>query len=269
VVTLLNKFRALESVLQSPALPHLHRLVLGNLICHASGRGVAWPSVARLAEHAGATERGVRGALGKLAAAGLIRRETRRGRGRFNVYCIVWTAVLALRENRKNRKPVSGFAVVKTGNQLPENRKPVSAKTGSQFPIEPIKGISERTDTHTERIVTVAPSGGTRQDSEVCVSQDHEKIFERIYERHAKKDGRVLAEKAWAERLSEFPDDQHCEVASRIEGQHRRWVEYQEGEGTEPRYWPALHRWLREKRDLDNIPEPYDPFAHPYDPSKE
>jgi len=123
--------------------------------------------------------------------------------------------------------------------------------------------------THTDCIVTVTPSGGTRQSSEVCVSEDHLEKFERIYERHAKKDGRILAEQAWAERLSEFPDSQHSEAAARIDKRHEAWVEHVSAEGIEPRYWPALHRWLREKRDLDKIPEPEDPFGRLYDESKE
>jgi len=269
-VTLLDKLQAIEGALRATALPCLHRVVLGNLICRAGKNGAAWPSVGRLAQDVGASERGVRGALANLAAAGLIRRETRRGRGKFNVYCIVWTGVLALRENRQNRKPHAGFAVVKTGNQVPQNRKPGAAKTGNQVPIEPIKGIyTEKNNRHTERIVTVTPSGGTGQHSEVCVSEDHLKRFERIYERHAKKDGRVLAEQAWAERLSEFPDAEHSDVAARIEERHKAWTGHQETEGVEPRYWPALHRWLRDKRDLDDIPEPEDPFGRLYDESKE
>ncbi len=125
-------------------------------------------------------------------------------------------------------------------------------------------------ETHTlDRSVTVTPSGGTGQSSEVCVSQSHLERFERIYNRHAKKDGRIMAEQAWAERLSEFPDSQHSEVAARIDERHRAWVEHMSAEGIEPRYWPALHRWLREKRDLDKIPEPEDPFGRLYDESRE
>lgn len=99
--------------------------------------------------------------------------------------------------------------------------------------------------------------------------QDHAEIFELIYARHQRKDGRILAEQAWAQRLSELPNDRITEEAQRIDERHRRWCEYQIAQGTEPRFWPALNRWLLDRRDLDDIPAADDPMAVTYDESRE
>lgn len=84
--------------------------------------------------------------------------------------------------------------------------------------------------------------------------RDPESVFDRMYSRHRKKTGMVLAQQALTARVMEQPADSEGEFLQRLESRHRNYCERMDG--TEERYWKPLQEWIRDRLDLDQEPGP-------------
>lgn len=114
------------------------------------------------------------------------------------------------------------------------------------------KRFTKRHDTVSETPSDTDTETETDTERETRETPDVEEAFCRIYSRHPKKTGKILAEQYLAQDLAAAPDPQG--LLARIEAAHREQLYALNWTADGGRYAPKLADWLRDKRYLDEVP---------------
>lgn len=213
------------------------RLVLLALADFANDDGMCWPSMESIGSKAAMTDRGARGIVRRLQAAGWLSVEVGGGRGGCSRYTI----------RMEKAAPSSAF-----GSENPEQ------ETGNTVPPlgTPCRVIEPETrnvTTETRNVVHETRNAGSAEPSRTIRDPEEEKIppyspdeeFERIWPHYPKRVEKADARKAWlaARRTHSFE-----EIAAPL----REYIRLRKGE--DPQFTISLGRWLKRERWTDEVP---------------
>jgi hypothetical protein len=220
-------------------------------------------------------ERSVRKDMARLVDAGLIRYQHRLGR-RSNTYTFLFHGdFLVFVERNSSSAQIAGEGLPLqdlTGTPVPLSdhaqkfeRNPSSAQTqngadlnGTPVPLKSFEQSISGSLSGTPVPVGMRLSGTPVPPNQLLNLQeehtdfDASEIFERIYKRHPKKVGKILAERAIASVIADSLNPKA--VAAQIERSHAahcrtpQWIE-QGG-----RFAPKLERWILDRGFLDDLP---------------
>lgn len=134
-----TKLKLIEVVTADRRLREADLRTLLSLINHANARtGLAWPSVARLAQKTGLKTRSVQVAISRLAELGYVDRAINAGRGGSNLYTVRWSTNSCAPESLYTPAPLS------TGERTTDRHSPASGCANSLHHHSP-KLVKERT----------------------------------------------------------------------------------------------------------------------------
>jgi len=125
----------IPEALLAAELPATAKLLYGLLARYAGAEGRCWPAQARLAAALHLTERSIRELLGRLEAAGLIRRR-RRG-ATTDVYEFLWHPLFDTVPQRDPETGAGGPAEPTEANKQRNKPEETSGMTGSLLPVRP------------------------------------------------------------------------------------------------------------------------------------
>lgn len=81
-----------------------------------------------------------------------------------------------------------------------------------------------------------------------------ERTFDRLYERHPKKQNKVLAEQALAMALLPIAHDERDQLLEKIEAAHEAWCKSEDWTKKSGQFAPVLNRWLTDRGWEDTLP---------------
>lgn len=156
-----------------------------------------------------------------------------------------------LAECQQGERPL--VTVYRVGNavylQLNDFNQKVRSK--SKFP-QPASSLSAECP----QVADKTPALGVVRISncDMRISTKCERTFARLYERHPKKQNKVLAEQALAMALLPIPDDQRDQLLEKIEAAHEAMCKSADWTKKNGQFAPFLNRWLTDRGWEDTLP---------------
>lgn len=230
-----------------PEIGAPERLILIAIADHANRSGECWPSMKRLAERCGLSERMARYHVRSLQDRGLIEVEIMRGRGNANRY----------RVTLENRQPIADFDPPKTGNPLPikqpKNRQNPTrvntrktGKTGNICPENRQCIAGEPSKEPKKDITPLYPPKPKRSRS----PQTDTPEFVRFWGAYPRRVGKGQARRAWATAIKKTDPETIIAAAHQVEDRQQYTPH--------PATWLNGERWADERMTVTRMEPNHD-----------